>query len=144
MKGRPTAFLSGRTWLRKATGWAPLLLMAGLIIAGAVVGGAILHSRSASLAPLPASSIARATDFQLSVYQGEDLLGGEEVKVSELLAQGKPVVLNMWTGLCPPCRVEMPDLQEVSEEYQGRVLLVGLDVGPFVGLGSRGDGRALL
>jgi thiol-disulfide isomerase/thioredoxin len=125
-------------------GWVPLLLIAGLIIAGAVVDGAILRSRSTSLAPLPASSIARTPDFRISVYQGEDVLGGEEVKLSELLAQGKPVVLNMWAGLCPPCRVEMPDLQEVSEEYGDRVLLFGLDVGPFVGLGSREDGRALL
>ena len=38
----------------------------------------------------------------------------------------------------------MPDLQAVSDEYQDRVLLFGLDVGPFIGLGSNEDGRALL
>ena len=38
----------------------------------------------------------------------------------------------------------MPDLQAVYEEYGDRILLVGLDVGPFVGLGSRADGQALL
>ena len=38
----------------------------------------------------------------------------------------------------------MPDLQEVYEEHKDRVLLFGLDIGPFVGLGSREDGQALL
>jgi len=85
-----------------------------------------------------------ARDFQITAYQGEDVLGGQEIKFSDLLAQGNPVVLNMWAGLCPPCRAEMPDLQEVYEEHKDRVLLFGLDIGPFVGLGSREDGQALL
>jgi thiol-disulfide isomerase/thioredoxin len=85
-----------------------------------------------------------APDFEITVYQGADVLGGEKVRFSDLLAQGQPVVLNFWAGLCPPCRAEMPDLQEVYDEYQGRMLLFGLDVGPFVGLGSREDGQALL
>lgn len=85
-----------------------------------------------------------APDFEIAVYQGEEILGGEKIMFSELLAQGQPVVLNFWAGLCPPCRAEMPDLQEVSDEYQGRVLFFGLDVGPFVSLGSRKDGQVLL
>jgi thiol-disulfide isomerase/thioredoxin len=85
-----------------------------------------------------------APDFEITVYQGAGVLGGEKVMFSEVLAQGHPVVLNFWAGLCPPCRVEMPDLQEVHGKYQGRVLLFGLDVGPLVGLGSREDGQALL
>ena len=85
-----------------------------------------------------------APDFQITVYQGADVLGDKEVKFSDLLAKGKPVVLNFWAGECPPCRAEMPDLQVVAEQYQDRILLFGLDVGPFVGLGSREDGQALL
>jgi thiol-disulfide isomerase/thioredoxin len=54
------------------------------------------------------------------------------------------VVLNFFAGLCPPCRAEMPDLQSVSAQYQGRVILFGLDIGPFVNLGSRKDGKALV
>lgn len=84
------------------------------------------------------------SDFQINVYQGEDVLGGQEVAFSDLLSQGKPVILNFWAGLCPPCRLEMPDFQEVYGEYNDQVLLVGVDVGTFVGLGSEEDGRALL
>ncbi|MFQ5433747.1 MAG: TlpA family protein disulfide reductase [Anaerolineae bacterium] len=83
-------------------------------------------------------------DFPITIYQGVGYQDGDEVIFSELLAQGKPVVLNFWAGLCPPCRLEMPDLQTVSDAYRDRVLLFGLDVGPFTGLGTNEDGRALL
>ena len=56
----------------------------------------------------------------------------------------QPVVLNLWAGLCPPCRTEMPDFQEVSDDLWNKVLLFGLDVGPMTSLGSSQDGQALL
>ncbi len=83
-------------------------------------------------------------DFPISVYQGEEILGGSEIFFSSLFAHGKPVVLNFWAGLCPPCRAEMPDLQEVYDEYKDRVLLFGADIGVFTQLGSQDDGRDLL
>jgi len=89
-------------------------------------------------------SLTAAPDFQVTVYQGEEILGGKEINFSELLAQGRPVVLNFWAGLCPPCRAEMADLQRFYDEFQDQVYLIGIDIGPFTGLGSRDDGRALL
>ena len=83
-------------------------------------------------------------DFQISAYQGEDVLGGQVVQFSDLLAQGKPVVLNLWAGLCPPCRLEMPDFEAVSNELGDQVVFVGLDVGPFTNLGTSEDGKALI
>lgn len=83
-------------------------------------------------------------DIEITVYQGEVFQEGQVINLSEILSDGKPVVLNYWAGLCPPCRAEMPDLQEVYEEYQDRIVLFGLDVGPFTALGSREDGQALL
>lgn len=89
-------------------------------------------------------SVAVPEDFEISVYRGQEVLGGEEVQFSSLFESGKPVVLNFWAGLCPPCRAEMPDLQAFNEEYQDRVVLVGIDIGPFTLLGTRDDGRALI
>jgi len=37
----------------------------------------------------------------------------------------------------------MPYFQRVYEQYGGRVMFVGVDVGPLTGLGSEEDGRAL-
>jgi len=81
-------------------------------------------------------------DFPFTLYQGSDELGEETLNLSDL--QGKPLVLNFWAGLCPPCRAEMPDLQGFYEEYKGRVTLVGIDVGQFSGLGTQSDARDLL
>lgn len=107
--------------------------------------GAPAPAEPAASAPAPAAANSNAApDFAIAVYQGGEVLGGEEVRFSEILAQGKPVVLNFWAGLCPPCRLEMPDLQAVHEKYQDRVVLVGIDVGVFTGLGDREDGLALL
>ncbi|MBI4305677.1 MAG: TlpA family protein disulfide reductase [Chloroflexi bacterium] len=84
-------------------------------------------------------------DFVLRAYIGQDEIGGQNVDLSAIvISQGKPVVLNFWGGLCPPCRAEMPALQRVHETLGSEVLFVGVDVGPFVGLGSRDDGKRLL
>jgi thiol-disulfide isomerase/thioredoxin len=83
-------------------------------------------------------------DFGLVSYQGDDLLGGHETSFANVFAHGEPVVLNFWAGLCPPCRAEMPAFQRVADEYAGKVIFVGVDVGPYIGLGSQDDARRLL
>lgn len=92
----------------------------------------------------PKSDAPQAADFELTVYQGADVLGGQEVNFSEVLDQGKPVVLNLWAGLCPACRLEMPDFEEANKEFGDEVLLIGLDVGPFTNLGTNEEGQNLL
>jgi len=92
----------------------------------------------------PMQLVADFADFDIIAYQGNDALGGDSVKFSQVLAQGKPVVLNLWAGLCPLCRREMPDLQKAHEEYGDDVLILGIDVGTFVGLGSQEDALAVL
>ena len=91
----------------------------------------------------PAGETRPAPDFTLEAYQGGDLLGGETVQFSQILAAGKPVVLNFWAAQCPPCRVEMPDLDHAYQAASDRILMVGLDVGPLINLGSRAEGQAL-
>ena len=83
-----------------------------------------------------------APDFRFSLYQGEEVLGAKELSLSDL--RGKPLVLNFWAGLCPPCRLEMPDLQKFYNQFGDRINLFGLDVGPFTGLGSNRQGMDLL
>ena len=83
-------------------------------------------------------------DMEISAYQGEDALGGGETTLSAVLGQGKPVVLNFWAALCPPCRAEMPEFERVHEERGGEVTILGVDIGPQQFLGTREEAQALL
>jgi thiol-disulfide isomerase/thioredoxin len=82
-------------------------------------------------------------DFEIILYQGQEILGEEQVNFSNLLAQNKPVVLVFWAGLCPFCRQEMPDVQAAYLEYGDSVNFIGMDVGLYTNLGSRADAEAL-
>ena len=83
-------------------------------------------------------------DEVLFVYTGADVLGGEELTFADVFRLGKPVVVHFWAGLCPPCRREMPEFQELYDERQNEFLLLGVDVGRFTGVGSQNDALELL
>ncbi len=83
-------------------------------------------------------------DFEIRVYQGHEALGGEQVAFSEILAQGKPVVLEFWAGQCPICRRGLPEVQEVYRELGDQAIFVALDVGLFTGLGDEAAARAMI
>ena len=93
-------------------------------------------------APASTSEEGLAPNFSFNLYQGEDILGSETKQLSQL--RGTPVVLNFWARLCPPCWTEMPELQEFSEEFQGQIILLGIDIGQFTGLGPPRDASKLL
>lgn len=62
-----------------------------------------------------------APDFVL------ESLDGEERKLSDY--RGKKVILNMWATWCPPCREEMPDMQQLHEQYgDGDVAIVAVNL----------------
>ena len=52
-------------------------------------------------------------------------LSGEQV-TSEIFAQKKITVLNIWGTFCPPCVDEMPELGNFSKQMSSDVQLVGL------------------
>jgi len=40
--------------------------------------------------------------------------------VSSADYEGEVLVVNFWYAACPPCRVEAPDLQKVSSQFEGK------------------------
>lgn len=45
--------------------------------------------------------------------------------------EGKVIVVNLWATWCGPCRMEMPELIKIENEYKDKgVMVVGLDVDP--------------
>ena len=76
------------------------------------------------------------------VYQGEDLLGGSGW-LSDMLAQEKLVLPDLRAGLCRSCRAEMSVLQQVADGYAGSQVVLGPDIGRFLGLGTEEEPRDL-
>jgi thiol-disulfide isomerase/thioredoxin len=75
---------------------------------GAPGGGPVAAS------PLPASLMT----------MGLRTLDGRTIKLSDYA--GKVVVINLWATWCGPCRIEIPHLIELANEYKDRVEFIGL------------------
>ena len=127
-------------WAVPPLAWAARLMAVSLLVVTGCQSGA-----SPSVAPSPSRATPSSEySFEIVAYQGQEQLGGERLDFAALLTRGKPVVLNFWAGLCPPCRAEMPWFENVYQRHREEVLIVGVDIGPFVGLGSHDDARRLL
>ena len=95
-----------------------------------------------TVAEVPPQLPGAAADFEIKLFQGEDVLGSDELRLSDVT--GKPLVLNFWARFCGPCWSEMPELQDFYEEYADEVLVLGVDLGQFTGLGLPKDASKLL
>ena len=75
------------------------------------------------------SSVNAAPNFAFTLYQGDSELGAHILDMADL--RGKPVVLNFWAGLCPPCRTEMLDLQLFHDEFKDKITIIIFIVEPL-------------
>jgi cytochrome c biogenesis protein CcmG/thiol:disulfide interchange protein DsbE len=98
-------------WDNKTTwrGLMVLLLALGVIwVALSQVPTEVATARS-DRPPSPQAGFA-APDFTLETPEGET------VRLSDL--RGQVVLINFWATWCPPCRAEMPAIQQVYDQYQ--------------------------
>lgn len=70
----------------------------------------------ASAAGLGVPNGKPAPDFELKTVEGK------AIKLSDL--KGKAVMINFFATWCPPCRAEMPTLQEVYKQYEAQGFVV--------------------
>ena len=102
--------------------WEILMLVS---LAAGILWTAVSRVPSAVGAPLSSSPSPRegflAPDFTL------DTLDGTKATLSEL--RGRIVLINLWATWCPPCRAEMPALENAYKQYKDSgVVVLGLNV----------------
>lgn len=51
-----------------------------------------------------------------------------DANYNEIIAEGKPVVIDFWATWCGPCRMVGPIIDELAGEYEGRVNIGKVDV----------------
>jgi len=66
-------------------------------------------------------TMGKATDFELADINGNTLRLSDH--------SGKVIILNFFATWCPPCRMEMPDFNEISETYKGEVEIIAINLG---------------
>jgi thiol-disulfide isomerase/thioredoxin len=100
------------------------IVAVALVLALAACGGSQGPSQDARL---PADPLA-LPEYDLARYR--DL-------IAELA--GTPLVVNFWGSWCDPCQEEAPHLHQVSQEFEGRVQFLGVDM-----LDNRGAAREFI
>ncbi len=63
----------------------------------------------------------RAPDFMLKTPSGRN------VRLNDF--RSKAVFINFWATWCPFCIDEMPDMEQVSKEFEGDLVVLGVNVG---------------
>lgn len=106
-----------KKWIKWINNHLITLSIAVLILAAGwtIISAPDSSETTGGLTPAPREGFL-APDFSLST------LTGETIQLREL--SDKVVILNLWATWCPPCRAEMPALQQVAEDYAERDLVV--------------------
>ncbi len=102
-----------------------VLVLVALIASGVIglyLSGSFETSRSGDVAQIQIGQTA--PDFELSDKSGK------RYSLSSL--RGKVVLVNFWATWCPPCRAEMPSMEQLYKNYgrDGGLELLAINVEP--------------
>lgn len=52
----------------------------------------------------------------------------DDSNFSEILAGGQPLMVDFWAPWCTPCKLMSPVVEELAEEYEGKVIIAKCNV----------------
>ena len=108
--------------------WGPVVALVALV-AVLVVGFAAYGQLSRTTAPVSAGSSANLDDDAVLLADHNPTVytqGGAPMRFTEI-ADGRPLVVNFWATWCPYCVQEMPDYQQIYDDYADRVAFAFVD-----------------
>ncbi len=111
-QGSPTAEREVKPYSRPLLSGAFLLLATLFLVACAGKEAGSSSAATSALAQVSAETPPTLPNFPIILYQGEEIVGAAAPSFADLLGD-KPVVLNYWASNCPPCRVEIPEFENV-------------------------------
>jgi peroxiredoxin len=80
-------------------------------------------TKPSAVAPNAAPPVAATVQLADSIRDTKvKTTDGGSLKLADF--KNKVVVVNLWATWCGPCRLEMPDLVKLNQEYKGRGLVV--------------------
>lgn len=104
-------------------------------VIGAIAAGALLLLAVLRLGPSASTATSFVADAPARPVPDEQLVptSVEELEGMIVGLRGTPVVVNIWASWCAPCRAEMPLLERAAREYEGEVVVLGVDSRDAVG-----------
>ncbi len=72
--------------------------------------------------PTDSDAVGKAAPLNYTVKD----MNGADVHLASY--KGKIILLNFWATWCPPCKVEIPDLIELQQQYKDDVVVLGFSV----------------
>jgi peroxiredoxin len=105
---RHSSLRTSNSWLYLNVAVAFMLILAGVVFLFWMGQQSRQQQGSIAQAPLPQQG-QRAPDFSLFS------LSGEPVKLSDY--SGQVVLINMWATWCPPCKAEMPTIDQYYQAH---------------------------
>lgn len=139
---------------RRGLGVGPLglfLITAVALLAALAVGRLVIEALDEDPIDIrdaldQAAAAPLVTDIEARVEIGApapnvrlEYLDGGVQDLAEVAGLGTPVVLNFWSSTCIPCLKEMPSFEQVSQELDGKVTFLGVDV-----VDTEADGKKMV
>ncbi len=105
-----------------------IALLGGLTLLAVAVGVVAQKASSVPAKTLKVYQLVNvkksANPRQFSDFAWQE--NGRQRWLSEVLKEGKVVLLNFWGTWCPPCRRELPDIAEIAREMSSEVFVIGV------------------